>query len=127
MESFGNETATYSSRLPLGNVIYEGSFRQWLPALANPVGNGIRWIFMRDIPGNQDEVYIDLQGTAKLDDYRLVYNRGGERVYKFTGPRPTSSKLTSPPPGTLGTRHAGATRHRHRVRHGHPVRRGAAQ
>ncbi len=132
MESFGNETATYSSRLPLGSVIYEGSFRQWLPALADPAGNGIRWVFMRDIPGNQDEVYNDLYGTAKLDDYRLVYNHGGERVYKFTGPRLTSPNLTrpiltSPPEGTLGTRHDSAKRHRHRVRHGRPVRRGAVQ
>ena len=129
MESFGNETATFSSRLPLGNVIYEGSFHQWLPALANPVGNGIRWIFMRDIPGNQDAVYSDLYGTAKLNDFRLVYNRGGERVYKFTGPRLPSPTLTSPPEGTLGTRHDGAKRHRHRhrVRRDRTVRRGAAQ
>jgi len=85
MESFGNETVTYSSRLPLGQVIYEGSFRQWQPSLADPIGNGIRWIFMRDIPGSQDQVYTSLHASAELSEYRLVYNDSGERIYKFSG------------------------------------------
>ncbi|HEY2638778.1 MAG TPA: glycosyltransferase family 2 protein [Streptosporangiaceae bacterium] len=116
MESFGNETATYSSRLPLGNVIYEGSFHQWQPALANPVGTRIRWIFMRDIPGNIDEVYTALYGTAKLDDYRLVYNHAGERVYEFARQPPAGG-----PAGAPGNQ-AGAV-----MRHGRLVRPGAAQ
>ena len=111
MESFGNETVTYSSRLPLGEVIYEGSFRQWQPALADPVGNGIRWIVLRDIPGNQDEVYTAVYGTAKLDVYRLVFNNDSERVYEFTGQRK----------GTLGNM-TGAV-----MRHGRLVRRGEAK
>jgi Glycosyl transferase family 2 len=94
MESFGNESATYSSRLPLGNVIYEGSFRQWQPSLADPLGTGIRWIFMRDIPGNQDEVYTALYGSVELRAYQLVYDRAGERVYKFTGQTQTGQTQT---------------------------------
>jgi hypothetical protein len=82
---------------------------------------------MRDIPGNQDEVYTDLYGTAKLDDYLLVYNRGGERVYKFTGSRLTSPTLTSPPEGKLGASRDRVKRHRHRVRHDRLVRHGAPQ
>ena len=31
MESFGNETVTFSLPLPLGHIVYEGSFRQWQP------------------------------------------------------------------------------------------------
>ncbi|MGO8957335.1 MAG: glycosyltransferase family 2 protein [Streptosporangiaceae bacterium] len=114
MESFGNETATYSSRLPLGNVIYEGSFRQWQPALADPVSHGIRWIFMRDIPGNHDEVYTTLYGTAKLDDYQLVYDHGGERVYKFIGQALAGYRLGGP----LGNKTGAVMRHGQLVRHG---------
>jgi hypothetical protein len=83
MESFGNETVTYASRLPLGNVIYEGSFRQWQPALAAPLAQHIRWIFMRDLPGSQDQVYTALNGTTQLAAYRLVYSGNGEQVYEI--------------------------------------------
>jgi hypothetical protein len=84
MEEFGNELTTYSSRLPLGKVIYEGSFRQWQRALADPFGDGIRWIFMRSIPGGQDDVYAALSGTAKLRGYQLVYSNSGSRIYQLT-------------------------------------------
>ncbi len=111
MESFGNETATYSSRLPLGNVIYEGSFRQWQPSLADPRGHGIRWIFMRDIPGNQDEVYTAVYGTPKLAGYRLVYDRAGERIYRLAGQH-----------NATAVNETGAV-----MRHGRLVRHGAAR
>ena len=92
-------------------MIYEGSLRQWEPALGNPARNKIRWIFMRDIPGNRDEVYTALYGTAMLNDYyRLVYNRSGERVYKFVG-SPAGHRA-------LGNMTGAAMRHGRLVRHG---------
>jgi hypothetical protein len=112
MESFGNETVTYASRLPLGNVIYEGSFRQWQPALAAPLAQHIRWIFMRDIPGSQDEVYTALHGSAQLAGYRLVYARSGELIYELGSPRPPSLRKQS----DAGVRARARARHR-RVRH----------
>ncbi len=52
MESYGNETVTFDSHIPLGSIIYECSYRQWSPALRDPVGHGIRWIYMRRTPGD---------------------------------------------------------------------------
>ena len=82
MESFGNETVTFESRLPLGEVVYEGSFRQWEPGLADPLGHGIRWIYMRRMPGNQDEVFRRLHDSPQLASYRLVYHDSARLIYE---------------------------------------------
>ena len=81
MESFGNETVTFSSRIPVGQIIYEGSFRQWQPDLADPAGHGIRWIYMRRTPGSRDDVYRRLHGSALLNSYRVVYEDPGRLIY----------------------------------------------
>jgi hypothetical protein len=81
MESFGNETVTFASRIPLGQIVYEGSFRQWEPDLAQPEGHGIRWIYMRRTPGSQDQVFRLLHGTGQLTGYRLVYQDPARLVY----------------------------------------------
>jgi hypothetical protein len=73
MESFGNEAVTFESRIPLGLVIYEGSYRKWQPALHDPDAQGIRWIYMRRQPGRPDEVWQALHGTGKLSRYSLAY------------------------------------------------------
>lgn len=86
MESFGNETVTFGSHIPLNQVVYEGSFRQWLPDLADPAGHGIRWIYMRQAPGNQDQVYTRLHGTAGLRSYHLVYHDKARLIYQRDAP-----------------------------------------
>ena len=88
MESFGNETVTFSSRIAVGQIIYEGSFRQWQPALADPAAHGIRWIYMRRTPGNQDDVYRRLHDSVMLDRYRLVYQDQARLVYVRRGSSP---------------------------------------
>jgi hypothetical protein len=85
MESFGNETVTFASRIPLGQIVYEGSFRQWEPDLAFPASNGIRWIYMPRTPGTQDQVFRTLHGSAQLDSYRLVYQDPGRLIYERRG------------------------------------------
>jgi Glycosyl transferase family 2/Dolichyl-phosphate-mannose-protein mannosyltransferase len=82
MESFGNETVTFESRLPLSEVVYEGSFRQWAPDLADPVGHGIRWIYMRRTPGNQDQVFRRLHNSPELASYKLVYQDSARLIYE---------------------------------------------
>jgi Glycosyl transferase family 2/Dolichyl-phosphate-mannose-protein mannosyltransferase len=82
MESFGNETVTFASHIPLGDIVYEGSFRQWGADLANPASHGIRWIYMRRTPGDQDEVFRRLYETAELGGYRLVYHDPARLVYE---------------------------------------------
>ena len=81
MESFGNETVTFSSRIPVGQIIYEGSFRQWRPDLADPAGHGIRWIYMRRTPGSPDDVFRRLHGSVQLSGYRLVYEDPDRLIY----------------------------------------------
>ncbi len=95
MESFGNETVTFWSRIPLGRIVYEGSFRQWAADLADPEGHGIRWIVMRRRPGTPDEVFRRLHGSALLAGYRLVYRDTERFIYERRGP--ASRPLRSPP------------------------------
>jgi len=81
MESFGNETVTFSSRVPVGQIIYEGSYRHWQPDLADPSGHGIRWIYMRRTPGSPDDVFRRLHGSSQLNSYRLVYKDPDRLIY----------------------------------------------
>jgi putative flippase GtrA len=82
MESFGNETVTFESEIPLGSIIYEGSYRQWLPALHDPFGHGIRWIYMRRAPAGTDEVWQALHGSKELAHYALVYADSDRLIYR---------------------------------------------
>jgi hypothetical protein len=95
MESFGNETVTFWSHIPLGHIVYEGSFHQWAADLADPAGHGIRWIVMRMRPGPADQVFRRLHGTASLAGYRLVYQDTVRLVYERRGP--AARPLRSPP------------------------------
>jgi hypothetical protein len=83
MESFGNENIAF--QLPSDPLVYEGSYRQWLPALRNPSGKHIDWIIARC--GNYpypDKVCLAL-GTAQLSHYSLVYTTADHdyRVYRL--------------------------------------------
>jgi 4-amino-4-deoxy-L-arabinose transferase-like glycosyltransferase len=71
MESFGNENIAF--QIPSDQLVYEGSYRQWLPSLRNPSGNHIEWIVARC--GNYpypDKVCLALR-QAQLSDYSLIY------------------------------------------------------
>lgn len=74
MQSWSNETVVFDSRVPTDEVVYEGSYRQWEPALADPAGHGIRWVHLRRTPGGEDRVWQRLHDNpALLDRYALVY------------------------------------------------------
>ncbi|XVS62019.1 glycosyltransferase family 39 protein [Actinosynnema sp. CA-299493] len=84
MQSWSNETVTFDSRVPAARVVYEGSFRQWEPALDDPVGQGIRWVHLRRTPGGEDEVWRRLHDSplmhveykpAYADDHHIFYRR----------------------------------------------------
>jgi hypothetical protein len=71
MESFGNENIAF--QLPSDELVYEGSYRQWLPSLKNPAANHIEWIVARC--GNDpspDKVCLAV-GPAQLSHYSLVF------------------------------------------------------
>ena len=83
MESFGNENIAF--QIPSDQLIYEGSYRQWLPSLRDPAGNHIEWIVARC--GNSpypDKVCLDL-GQAQLSHYSLIYTTADHdyRVYRL--------------------------------------------
>ncbi len=84
MESFGNENIAF--QIPSNQLIYEGSYRQWLPSLRNPAANHIEWIVARC--GNSpypDKVCLTL-GPAQLRSYSLVYTTADHDylVYRLT-------------------------------------------
>ena len=83
MESFGNENIAF--QIPSDQLVYEGSYRQWPPALRNPSGNHIAWIIARcgDSPA-PDKVCLAL-GQAQLSHYTLVYTTADHdyRVYRL--------------------------------------------
>lgn len=81
MESFGNELVVFMSRIPSGNHIYEGSYRLWEPALADPVGHKIDWVYMRQTPGSEDNVFLAMKGTERLQGYQVVYEDVDRVIY----------------------------------------------
>ena len=83
MESFGNENIAF--QIPSDQLVYEGSYRQWLPSLRNPSRNHIDWIIARC--GNYpypDKVCLAL-GKAQLSHYSVVYTTADHdyRVYRL--------------------------------------------
>jgi hypothetical protein len=85
MESYGNESVSFGSHIPLEDQVYEGSYRIWAPALSNPSGHGIFWIVMRDETAHHDQVYTALYGSTLIDGYRLVWRNHDYLVYKWRG------------------------------------------
>jgi hypothetical protein len=86
MQSFGNESVTFDSRIPTEHIVYEGSFRMWEPALAHPARHHIRWIYLRTTPGSRDDTAEALAGSAQLaSDYRLVWSDHDREIYRRRG------------------------------------------
>jgi hypothetical protein len=84
MESFGNENIAF--QVPSDELVYEGSYHQWLPSLLNPLANHIEWIIARcgsNSPG-PDKVCLAV-GKAQLSNYSLVYTTADHdyRVYQL--------------------------------------------
>ncbi len=82
MESSGNQTATFDSHIPTGQIIYEGSSRQWPLALSDPAAERIRWIYMRRTPGDPDDVWRSLHASPELSRYVLLYSDPDQLVYR---------------------------------------------
>jgi len=100
MESFGNDVVTFQSHIPTNAIIYEGSYRKWNAALDDPVGHHIRWIYMRQSPGNRDIVWAHLHASPVLRaDYRLVYSDPNCLIYQRMDRvrHPNHTRSQSPP------------------------------
>ncbi|MGW3349433.1 hypothetical protein ACWDA3_39570 [Nonomuraea rubra] len=83
MENHGNELVAFGSRVPLGRIVYEGSFRLWDRALRDPAGSGIGWIYARTAPGREDRTWRALRDRPSLTrDYTLVYRDAVQHLYR---------------------------------------------
>jgi glycosyltransferase involved in cell wall biosynthesis/putative flippase GtrA len=85
MQSFGNESIAFG--VPSDELVYEGSYRQWLPSLRDPSANHIEWIIARcGHDPSPDKVCLALDGP-KLSHYQAVYISPGSdyRVYRLKG------------------------------------------
>jgi hypothetical protein len=82
MQSAGNETVAFDSRVPLGRIVSEDNPGQWQQALANPAAQDVRWIFMRHLPGGPDAVWLALHGRPRLAHYTAVYADPDHVLYR---------------------------------------------
>jgi putative flippase GtrA len=80
MQGFGNEYVSFGSRVPVSEVIYEGSYKLWEPALTDPVGQQIKWIYMSRT--DQDRVWQRLKSSPALADYQLMFDDGTRVIYR---------------------------------------------
>jgi len=95
MESYGNEEVAFASHVPAQDQVYEGSYRLWQPALANPSGHRIAWIVMRTEKNDRDLVYKDLFGSSLIDGYRRVWSNPDYVIYASP---PTIVRMLAKPP-----------------------------
>jgi len=82
MQSAGNESVVFDSRIPLGQILDEDGSGQWQQALANPAGQDIRWIYMRRLRGGPDAVWLALHGGPWLTRYTVVYADADRVIYR---------------------------------------------
>jgi hypothetical protein len=84
MQRRTNENLLFTSRVPLGDVVYEGDRDEWSSDLQDPPA-GVRWLVMdagdvsRGAPA--DQVWEDLHDRAVDDGYERVYQDGPIEVY----------------------------------------------
>jgi 4-amino-4-deoxy-L-arabinose transferase-like glycosyltransferase len=83
MQSFGNESIAF--QLPSDQLVYEGSYRQWLPSLRDPAANHIVWIIARCGHDPSPDKVCRALGRSQLGRYRAVYVNGDYRVYRLKG------------------------------------------
>ena len=76
MESFRNEDVAFE--VPSDELVYEGSYRLWLPALQHPASSDISWIIAR-CGSDPDQVCRSVT-NAQLSGYEVVY-RTPDRIY----------------------------------------------
>jgi putative flippase GtrA len=80
MQSVNNEIVAF--QVPSNQLVYEGSYGQWQPALRDPAANRIRWIV--EWCGPQPDQVCRTEGRAQLHRYRLVFSQPANyRVYEL--------------------------------------------
>jgi hypothetical protein len=100
MESYGNVPVQFEGRLPLGVVIYEGSYRIWEAAIADPT-RYVDWVVMRyrAPEGGTDIVGDKLFQTIRLldsfrNDFELVFQNEFYEIYRKRDSVPSAAALS---------------------------------
>lgn len=79
MQDFSNELVAF--QVPSSELIYEGSFGQWLPSLQDPSASHIKWIV--EWCGSGADQVCRSERRAQLADYRQVYRSLGDQYRVF--------------------------------------------
>lgn len=89
LESYGNDEFQFSTKMPLGTFIYEGSYRIWDRALVAP-HDYARWVVMRNElrePSNNfpsDKLWNLLRDDPTFQDrYALVFRNTLMEIYRL--------------------------------------------
>lgn len=77
METFGNERLAFFA-VPSKELVYEGSYQQWEPALQDPASNHIRWIIARCYTGSGPDKVCQAVHAKPPTEYDLVYQTPGQ-------------------------------------------------
>jgi Glycosyl transferase family 2/GtrA-like protein len=80
MQGFGNEYVEFTSRVPTNQIIYEGSYLRWEPALRDPAGENVEWIYLSR--SATDLVWGALGGSPELTDYEVRFDDGIRVIYQ---------------------------------------------
>jgi Dolichyl-phosphate-mannose-protein mannosyltransferase len=85
MQRRTNERLLFTSRVPLGDIVYEGDRNEWASDLSSPEA-GLRWLVMDagdpTVGAPADQVWLDLHDRAVDDGYERVYQDGPIEVYR---------------------------------------------
>jgi 4-amino-4-deoxy-L-arabinose transferase-like glycosyltransferase len=100
MESYGNTPIQFEGQLPLGLVIYEGSYRIWEAAIENPVQYA-DWVLMRyrEEEGSSglagDMLFRVLRPDPEFQaQFELVYQNGYYEIYRKRDSLPSAAVLS---------------------------------
>jgi Dolichyl-phosphate-mannose-protein mannosyltransferase len=85
MQRRTNEKLLFTSRVPLGDVVYEGDRDEWTSDLRSP-GQDVRWLVMDagdpTVGAPADQVWVALHDRVLNDGYERVYQDGPIEVYR---------------------------------------------
>jgi hypothetical protein len=81
IQSFGNEPIVF--QLPSNQVVYEGTYGQWLPALHDPARSHISWIIARCDNNPHPDLVCSTVKKAQLRSYELVYRSPHDIYYVY--------------------------------------------
>lgn len=84
MQRRTNENLLFTSRVPLGDVVYEGDRDEWTADLHDPAGD-VHWLVMDagdpSTGAPADQVWLDLHDRVLTGGYEPVYQDGPIAVY----------------------------------------------